>query len=135
VTRKTKIAASVLSVLALLAAVLWYPYPFGEIPVWKLTVVDSRGNPVANSQANEEWLNPVEEGMTLTDFRNTDRNGVVLFPARKLHNRLLFGNFRQHPSAHVFVCWQDEFGDVFWDESHPELPAKMILKKEPCGYG
>jgi hypothetical protein len=125
------VAATVL----LLGAAAWYPYPDGEVPEWKLAVIDSSGNPLTKVPAHQEWLDPLDEGITFADSIDTDANGKVVFPPRKLHNRLLSGSSRKHPSAHIFVCWKDEFGDVFWDQQHPDLPIKLVLRKAGCGYG
>jgi len=119
----------------LLAALLWFPYSSRSIPEWRLTVVDSSGHVVSDVQATEEWLNPIEDGLTSSDSRKTNANGEVIFPRRPLNNRLLFGNFKKHPSAHVFVCWKDEFGDVFWDEANPTLSPRLVLRKADCAYG
>lgn len=133
--KKSRILLAVGMGAIFLVSLLWFPYSYSSIPEWKVTVVDSTGHPLPGVQATEEWLNPIEVGVTSSDSRKTNANGEVAFPMRTLKNRLLFGNFKKHLSAHVFVCWKDEFGDVFLDEDSPNLSRRLVLHKAGCGYG
>ena len=106
VTGKRKIFTVISLSLGLIfsvVAVLLYPYESGAIPEWRIQVIDSKGHPVANVTAHQEWLDPIEEGSTLADGKSTDSLGVVAFPKRVLHSRLIFGLARDVPSAHIFV--------------------------------
>jgi len=114
---------------------LSYPYKWGEVPKWRLQIVDSHGRPVSTAVANHEWLDPIDEGVTFADARQADSMGFVEFPQRLLHNRLIFEFPSDAPSAHIFVCVGDEYGDVFFDKEHPGLPRVMILRKGSCPYG
>ena len=134
-TRKLKVAILLAGLVLVVVFALWYPYESGTVPEWKLQVVDLSGNPVAGAQANQEWINPIEDGMVSADSRTTDASGVVLFPKRVLHNRLALGTRHSAPSSRLFVCWQDEFGAVDWDGKPSHLSAKLELRKGACPYG
>ncbi len=51
------------------------------------------------------------------------------------HNRLAFRVFGYTPSAHIFVCWQEKAGDVFWKENNQQLTPRLVLRTGPCPYG
>jgi hypothetical protein len=104
------------------------------VPEWKVQVVDESGRPAPQVQANEEWIDPIEDGIVRSDSRNTDANGWVVFPMRQTHNRLAFGVFGHAPSAHIFVCWQEKAGDVFWEENYQQVTPRLVLKKGSCPY-
>jgi hypothetical protein len=100
--------------ILLIVAVLWYPYESGVVPEWKLQVIDSEGHPVVNATAHQEWLDPIDEGITRADSQQTDSQGFAMFPKRVLHSRLALRFPADPSSAHIFVCLQDEYGDVFF---------------------
>ena len=97
--------------------------------------MDSQGKPVAGVKAHQEWLDPIHDGVTFADSRDTNSLGFVEFPRRVLRNRLALGFSTNGPSAHIFVCWGDEFGDVFFDKHHPQMDSLMRLRKGSCPYG
>ena len=134
-SRKLKFGLICLVGIVLVVAVLWCPYQSGSIPDWRVQVIDASGQPVVNVRVHEEWLDPIDEGVTYGDDQFTDKSGVADFPPRKLHNRLAFSWVKTHPSAHIFVCWNDQYGDVFWDVTHPNLAKQLLLRRAPCGYG
>jgi hypothetical protein len=134
-SRTLKVAMLLAGLVLGVVFVLWYPYESGNIPEWKLQVVDPSGNPVVGAQVNQEWLNPIEDGMVSADSRTTDVSGAVLFPRRVLHNRLALGTAHSAGSSRLFVCWQDQFGDFDWDGNPLHLSAKLVLKKGTCPYG
>jgi hypothetical protein len=113
---------------------LWYPYECGTAPEWRLQVVGQNGKVAVGAQVNQEWLNPIDEGMVMTDSRTTDGSGVVLFPRRVLKSRLALGFVHTHPSSRVLVCWQGQFGDVNWDGAPGHLAARLGLEKGDCPY-
>ncbi len=43
--------------------------------------------------------------------------------------------FGYTPSAHIFVCWQEKAGDVFWKENNQQLTPRLVLRTGPCPYG
>jgi hypothetical protein len=133
--RKLNIAFLVFALLVLLTAiVLWYPQDAGVIPDWKLQLVDHAGRPVVGVNAIQEWLDPIDEGMTPMDIQRTDSSGFVVFPKHLLHKRLEQGTLRFKPSAHVYVCGQGLFGEVFWEARDGQVPAKLELVKGPCPF-
>jgi hypothetical protein len=133
--RALKIAGQALVLALIVLAVLWCPYQTTPIPSWKLQVLDSAGKPVGGVTAHQEWLDPINEGMTFADSRDTDTSGFVEFPKRTRHNRLAFGFSASAPSAHIFVCIGDEYGEVFLDAVHGSLMREMQLRKGSCPYG
>jgi hypothetical protein len=135
VSRKLKVAMLLLGLALVIVFVLWYPYESGNVPEWKLQVVDQHGKAAVGAQVNQEWLDPIDDGIVDVDSGTTDANGFVLFRKRALHNRLALGVRRSGPSAHVFICWQDQYGDAFWDDKHRLLDTQLVLKKGSCPYG
>src|SRR5713226_5196143 len=108
-SRKLKFAMLLLGLVVCAVFALWYPYESGSVPEWKLQVVDQQGKAAVRAQVNQEWLDPIEDGIVSGDSRTTDANGFVLFPKRVLHNRLALGVVRSAPASRLFVCWQDQF--------------------------
>jgi hypothetical protein len=134
-SRKLKVAMLLVGLVLGGVFVLWYPYESGSVPEWKLQVVDQSGNAVVGAQVNQDWLNPIDDGIFSADSRTTDASGVVLFPKRVLHNRLALGVGHSVPASRLFVCWQDQFGDFDWDGNRAHLATKLALKKGSCPYG
>lgn len=130
-----KVTSIVLGVLVVIAVVLWWPYETTGIPEWRVQVMDRAGKPLPNVQVNQEWLDPIEDGIVSAGTGYTDANGVAVFPKRVLHNRLAFGFVRGKPNARVFTCWQDQYGDLDWDGVSPVPPKTITLKKGYCPYG
>jgi hypothetical protein len=62
ITKALKVALILLAMAFLFAGVLWYPYRSGDVPEWKIQIVDTDGRPVAGIRANQEWLDPIEDG-------------------------------------------------------------------------
>jgi len=104
------------------------------VPEWKLQVVDQNGRPAVGAQVNQEWIDPIDDGIVSGDSRTTDSNGFVFFPKRVLHNRFALGIAHSFPSSRLLVCWQDQFGDFYWDGQPSHLAAKLFLKKGICPY-
>jgi hypothetical protein len=134
VTAKIKTVLSIIAVWSSAIVTLWCPYRTAGVPEWKLQVIDVSGTPLAHVTVNQEWLNPIEDGIVGADSRNTDASGTATFPARVLHNRLALGFARSKPSARIFVCWQNQYGDVDWDGLPGDLPKLLNLKSGPCPY-
>lgn|SRR5256885_1799672 len=133
-TTKIKIMLSIIAVLSFAIGTLWYPYRTTGIPEWKLQVIDVSGMPLAHVTIDQEWLDPIEDGIVGADSGNTDASGTATFPARVLHNRLALGFAPSKPSARIFVCWQNQYGDVDWDGLPGDLPKVLNLKSGPCPY-
>ena len=102
------------------------------------------GNPVAGVRAHEEWMDPDEDGITRADARETDASGWAVFPSRSTHARLVAeicnrlshaDPLKTEPKAHVFVCWENQTGDVFWDTGNRNLAHELILRHGGCPYG
>jgi hypothetical protein len=134
-TRMGRIALLSFGILALIVFALWYPYSAGSVPEWRIQIMDNAGHGIAGAQANQEWLNPIEDGIVKSDSRTTDSNGMVVFPRRALQNRLALGLPKLRPSAHIFVCWQDQYGDISWDDNNRKPAAQLVLKQGSCPYG
>jgi len=134
--RKTlKIALTSLSLIILIACVLWYPYKSGAVPEWRIQIIDVEGHPVVGMQVEQEWLDPIDDGITFADSRQTDTQGFVVFPRRPLHNRLAFGRPPFQPSAHIYMCGQGQYGQAFWDAKDKVMVARVELKKGACPFG
>ena len=134
-SRALKVLSFVVSLILVVAVVVLLPYRARRVPAWRVQVVDEHERPVPGFQANEEWMDPLEDGVIRSDSRNTDANGWVVFPIRRTHNRLAFRVFGRTPSAHIFVCWQEKAGDVFWEENYQRLTPRLVLSKKSCPYG
>jgi hypothetical protein len=134
--RKTlKIAVTSLLVIILIAGVLWYPYKSGTVPEWRIQVIDFEGRPVVGMQVEQEWLDPIDDGMTFEESSQTDTQGFVVFPRRPLHNRLAFGRPPYQPSAHIYMCGQGQYGQASWDAKHNVMVTRVELKKGACPFG
>ncbi|MGC2526226.1 MAG: hypothetical protein WA639_00660 [Candidatus Acidiferrum sp.] len=114
-------------------AVLFYPYEIPGVPEWRLQILDSGGNAMAGVPVNEDWLDPVDEGNSSGDQRQTDSTGTVLFPKRVLHNQLEFGFLGVKAHARIQVCAKGEFGSIYWEGSAP-LPKTLKLQNGSCPY-
>lgn len=121
--------------ILLIAGGLWYPYRSGVVPEWRIQVLDADGHPAVGINANEEWLDPLEEGITPLDIRRTDPQGFVVFPRRQLRSRLVFGSPAQQPSAHVYMCGEGQYGQAFWDPKEGVMAIKVELRKGACPFG
>lgn len=132
--RKLRIALLAFGAILLIALVLFCPYNAGSVPEWKLQVVDQTGKPLAGAQVEQEWLDPISEGQTMVESRNTDADGWVLFPKRPIHNQLASGSLKFKPSAHIYMCWQDQsgqvlYGQLFYEGERSELADHLVLAK------
>jgi len=134
-SRALKVLSFVISLILIVAVVVLLPYKARSVPEWRVQVVDENEGPVPGAQANEEWIDPIEDGVIRSDSRNTDAKGWVVFPIRRTHNRLAFRVFGYTPSAHIFVCWQEKAGDAFWKENNQQLTPRLVLRTGPCPYG
>jgi hypothetical protein len=132
-----KVGLTCLGAISLAAVVAWYPYPSGTVPEWRVQVIDVSGKAVANIRADEEWIDPIEDGIIRFDSRTTDADGWVVFPQHRTHNRLLLRilNRRLWTSAHVSLCWQGQYGDIFWDSPDWKLDHQLVLRPGSCPYG
>ena len=129
-----KLALLLLLAILVIAGVLWFPYKSGAVPEWKIQIVDTDGHPVGGIRANQEWLDPIEDGRTNVDTRQTNTQGFVVFPRRALHNRLAFWNPPYQPSSHVYLCGDGQYGQAFWEEKDREMVSKLKLRKGPCPF-
>lgn len=123
-----------LSAIFLVGGVLWYPYKSGAVPEWRIQIIDVDGHPVIGMQVEQEWLDPIDDGFTFEDSRQTDTQGFVVFPRRPLRNRLAFGRPPYQPSAHIYMCGQGQYGQTAWGEKNREMVTRLELKKGPCPY-
>ena len=131
--RTTKIVLAAAVLLLVTGAVFFTPYPIVVVPEWKLRIVDASGQPAVGAGLQQEWIDPDMDGQTLGATQTSDSNGLVVFPERRVHNRL--ANLKPFsPSAHVYVCWNGQHGQIFWYGPAP-LPSVMKLENGPvCPY-
>ncbi len=122
-------------VLPIAAVVQWYPREWGVIPEWKLQLVDEAGHPVVGVNVNQEWYDPIEEGMTLVDIERTDSNGFVVFPRHVLRRQAEQGPPEFQLGAHISACGQGLFGQIIWYERDGQVPVRLQLTKGSCPYG
>ena len=134
IRKPLKIALASLLLIILIACVLWYPYKSGAVPEWRIQIIDVEGRPVVGMQVEQEWLDPIDDGIISEDSRQTGTQGFVVFPQRLLHNRLAFGTPQYQPSAHVYMCGQGQYGRAFWGAKDREMVTKLELKKGACPY-
>lgn len=133
VKRAFKIDVLVLLAIILSGATLLYPYKVSGVPEWRLQILDSGGRPMVGVPVTQEWLDPIDEGNSSGNQRQTDAAGTVVFPKRILHSRLELGFRGVKQRARVLVCWKDEYGTVDWDGSGA-LSGTLNLQRGPCPY-
>jgi hypothetical protein len=134
-TRKLKLMMLLVGLILSAVFALWYPYVSGSVPEWKIQIVNQSGQVIVGAQVNQEWIDPIDDGIVIGDSRTTDASGMVLFPRRILRNRLALGFAHAAPASRLFVCWEDQFGDLDWDGQPPRSATKLVLKKGACPYG
>jgi hypothetical protein len=136
VRRFIKIGFVSLAVLACIAIALWNPYRAAVIPSWTVQVLDRSDQPLSHIHVNQQWIDPIEDGMVGADDTQTDERRFATFPSRTLSNRLLLRIFtsRLKPLANIYVCWQEQFGDANWDGSG-KAAARIVLHQGSCPYG
>lgn len=81
--------------------------------------MDVDGHPVIGMQVEQEWLDPIDDGFTFEDSRQTDTQGFVVFPRRPLRNRLAFGRPPYQPSAHIIYVWAGSVRPSFLGREKP----------------
>jgi hypothetical protein len=133
--RRLKVTILSIAVVLIVVGALWCPYLTRGVPEWRLTVLDKDGNALAGVQVNQEWINPIDDGIVSADDHQTDSRGVVTFPHRVLRNRLALVLAPAKPSARVFVCWRDQYGGIDWDGISSEPPKTLTLRAGSCPYG
>ena len=60
------------------------------MPEWKIRVVDQHGQPFVGEEVREIWQHYSLEGEGHSEERQTDENGYVVFPERKICTPLLW---------------------------------------------
>jgi hypothetical protein len=53
IMKALKLALVLLSVIFVIAGVLWYPYGSGVVPTWRIQIVDADGHPMAGIRVNQ----------------------------------------------------------------------------------
>jgi len=132
--RVKKILSVVAGLTSLTGIVAFTPYSIQGVPEWKLQILDTNGQPAAGVDVQQEWIDPDSEGEgTPTDTQTSDSKGFVVFREHRLRNRLASGK-PSTASAHVYVCWKDQHGQLYWSRPNP-LPAVLKLEMGPaCPY-
>jgi hypothetical protein len=114
------------------------PFETSVVPLWKIKVVDSSGNPLGGIGVRQVWQDYSTESSSHEQDLITDSNGYVIFPARSvkagLLRRLVYPIINLLSGAHaswgasswVIVLVKDaskESGSARWssDESLPEV--------------
>jgi hypothetical protein len=127
--------------VAVSGSLFFIPHEF-VVPEWRIQVVDKNGQPVPGAVVHQEWTHPVVDGMIFADSRIADLQGRVTLPRRSIRTTVGLGilsyplcRTESCPSAHAFVCWNDQAGDIFWDNSHRELDRRLPLRVSSCPYG
>jgi len=118
------------------------------VPEWKVQVLDATGHPLSGVQVNEEWIDPIEDGIVSAAEGKTDKGGWVVFPSRSTRTRLdirVLDHLTRHgllprgkyylPSGHVFVCWQNQTGELDWDPWNHNLDHQLVLHYGSCPHG
>jgi len=115
------------------------------VPEWRIQVVDQNGQFVPGVEVHQEWTHPVMDGQIAGDSQTADAHGWVTLPRRSIRATFglgivadavyWFSSRELGPSSHVFVCRNDQAGDIFWDNSHRELDHRLPLRVTSCPYG
>jgi hypothetical protein len=127
----SKILLTIAGLILLTGIVLFIPYPVPGVPEWTLHIVDINGREVAGARVQQEWMDPIDRNIVHADSRTADVSGKVVFPERRLHNRLALGTSRWIPVSKVIVCWAGRFGSVDWDGKGTP-PSKVQLDLDGC---
>jgi len=61
--------------------------------------------------------------------------GKSCFRLTKLHNLLLLRELSKAPSATSSCAGKNEFGDVFWDQQHPDYLSNLCCERRNAAYG
>ena len=75
--------------LLIVAIALVYPFQSTIVPAWYLRVVDDTGLAVAGIKVTEHWQHNSLESTGHEDFKTTDQDGRVSFPARPIRSSLV----------------------------------------------
>jgi hypothetical protein len=131
-----KVLASIVALILFGVLVLFFPYSIKGVPEWRLKIVDQNGAPAVGAQVEQEWIDPDREGAgTLMDTKVVGPDGLVVFPAHRLHNRL--ANLKRFTaSTHAYACWNGQYGDSYWYGGPRPLSTVLKLKAVAvCPYG
>jgi len=131
-----KVLASIVAIILFCVLVLLFPYSIKGVPEWRLKIVDQSGAPAVGAQVEREWIDPDREGEgTPMDTKVVGPDGLVVFPAHRLHNRL--ANLKRFTaSMHAYTCWNGQYGDIYWYGGTRPLPTVLKLKAgSVCPYG
>ncbi len=128
-------------ILVVGSAALLYPFATGEVPSWRIQVVDQHGKPISGIGVREYWGNDSVDYRDSVQDSMTDDKGFVTFPARTvtatLLRRVLYplqnlsGGTHSSwgPHATVIVLVNDasqEIGSVDW--SAGPLPERVVVQ-------
>jgi hypothetical protein len=126
--------------------ILFIPFPSLIVPNWRFRVVDVNGNICANRRVTESWAHYsiyIDDGNSQTENRQTNGEGYVEFPARKvwapliwrvigsvIAHVLIFAHGSAGPNASI---WATGLKDKAWIDYESEgLVDKMVVHQ--CVY-
>jgi hypothetical protein len=132
-------AATILVIVALLASC--YPVQSVTAPEWKVRFIDKKGRPFWGMPVRQIWKDSSAQSSSSEQTENTDSNGSVTFPERRLRAPLIAHLIQ--PVANVFsagvhasfgtssylipLCDVMETGSVSAVYTGSELPLEIIL--------
>ena len=129
--------------LALVAALLFYPFETIVVPEWKIQILDESGKSIKDVPVSESWSNYSVESGDHTQNLFTDTDGYVTFSRRTVTANLLARIARKaiiaivphqgegHPTAYILVLG---YFKPVTDEPYyvPGRPlAKQIIVRRP----
>src|SRR5258707_13760333 len=112
---KWKPGAVLVALLALVAALLFYPWETVVVQEWKLQILDESGHPIKDVPLREMSSDPSVESPNHTEDLTTDADGFVVFPRRMVKANTLWRIARKafisivphqgedHPTASITV--------------------------------
>jgi hypothetical protein len=81
--------STALIILVVGSAALFYPFETGEVPSWRLQIVDPHGKPISGIGVREYWGNDSVDYRDSVQDSMTDDKGFVTFPVRTVTATLL----------------------------------------------
>jgi hypothetical protein len=76
-------------ILAVMVALLLYPFESTVVPQWRLRCLDQAGNSVRGVRLRESWSDYSVESHEHTEDLSTDADGYVTFPRRTVKANLV----------------------------------------------
>lgn len=131
------------AIALLLGIAAFTPYTFTALPECRILVTNSLGKPVDNAEAYETG-SYFEVGKHWAEKKVTDRDGMVIFPARTVRASLMQRAIaiivmrsimhmpRSGPAGLVSVCDEGRYAEQDISPGKSDGNVKMVLAAGPC---